>query len=175
MRAWPGFALALLVTATVGFAWPAVAQVSAAPAAYQVEPAPAPVCTIEFTACTYGESMPFAIDFNAPRYRIQGRLACGANCTSTYWITNAATGALLLNASDTGVVLATRENQIRLIVPSDVGRQARCCPTQFVDTTYTWDPSRGVLAESARSTITVDDYDRVVQGLEGQGFERFHP
>ena len=136
------------------------------------EPAPAAACPNDLTACTYAETLPFGLGVDPARYRVQARRGCGANCTETYWVTNAATGQVLLYVSDRGAVLATREDQVRAIVPSDVGRQGLCCPIQFTDTTYTWDSARGALMPLQALTLPAEDYDRAVQALEGAGFQR---
>jgi hypothetical protein len=43
---------------------------------------------------------------------------------------------------------------------------------QFEDRTYRWDAARGTLAETRAVMVPTDEYDRVVQSLEGAGYEQ---
>lgn len=114
----------------------------------QPVPRPAAQCA-QAMACTYDERtmMPAG-------YRFQALTVCGANCTTQYWVSAVADGRQLLEIPPVrggGLVAIARGADgggppaIRTVLPSYGPNDAMCCPSSYVDTTYSWDPAQSTL------------------------------
>ena len=128
------------------------------------QPAPRPAAQCPRTvACTYDERtvMPAG-------YRFQSLTVCGANCTTQYWISALADGKQVLEVKPTrggGMIAVARESDpsgraaVRTIVPSYGASDPACCPSSYVDTTYTWDPANGslVAGQPTSTPLAADD------------------
>jgi hypothetical protein len=141
---------------------PAVAQIGDVPGPGQPVSRPAAQCP-RTVACTYDERtlMPAG-------YRFQSLTICGANCTTQYWISSIPDGKQLVEVQPTrggGMIAVARSNEadgrpaVRTIVPSYGASDPACCPSSYVDTTYTWDNARGSLVpgEPVSTPMTPDD------------------
>ena len=128
----------------------------------QPVPRPAAQCP-QSLSCTYDERT-----IEPSGYRFQSLTVCGANCTTQYWISAIADGKQLLEVKPTrggGMIAVARENDptgrpaIRTIVPNYGASDASCCPSSYVDTTYTWDAAQGTLVagQAVSTPVTRDD------------------
>jgi hypothetical protein len=128
----------------------------------QPVPRPTPFCP-KTESCTYDERT-----LDPAGYRFQSLTVCGANCTTQYWISAVADGKLLMEVPPVrggGVVAIARENDpngrpsIRTIVPRYEAADAACCPSSYVDTTYSWDAAKGALVpnQPTSTPLTADD------------------
>lgn len=153
----PAAMLAVLTSAP-----PAMAQIGDVPGPGQPVSRPAAQCP-QTVACTYDERtlMPAG-------YRFQSLTICGANCTTQYWISSIPDGTQLVEVKPTrggGMVAVARSNEadgrpaVRTIMPSYGASDPACCPSSYVDTTYTWDAARGSLVpgEPVSTPVTPDD------------------
>ena len=141
---------------------PAHAQIGDVPGPGQPVARPASQCP-QTASCTYDERtiMPAG-------YRFQSLTICGANCTTQYWISAVADGKQLVEVKPTrggGMIAVERDNSegghpaVRTIVPSYAPSDATCCPSSYVDTTYTWDAAKGtmVAGQPVSTPVTPDD------------------
>jgi hypothetical protein len=141
---------------------PANAQIGDVPGPGQPVSRPAAQCP-QTLSCTYDERT-----VTPAGYRFQSLTVCGANCTTQYWISAIADGRQLVEVKPTrggGMIAVERENEvdghpaIRTIVPSYGASDPACCPSSYVDTTYTWDAAKGTLVpgEPVSTPVTADD------------------
>ena len=138
------------------------AQIGDVPGPGQPVARPASQCP-QTTSCTYDERT------IAPAgYRFQSLTICGADCTTQYWISAVADGKLLVEVNPTrggGMIAVERENDadghpaIRTIVPDFSASARACCPSSYVDTTYTWDAAKGsmVPGQPVSTPVTAED------------------
>ena len=116
-------------------------------------------------SCTYDERtlMPAG-------YRFQSLTVCGANCTTQYWISSVADGKALVEVKPSrggGLIAVERESEeaghpaVRTIVPSYSASDPACCPSSYVDTTYTWDAGQGTLVPGAPVTTPIQADDEI--------------
>jgi hypothetical protein len=128
-------------------------------------------------ACRYSErnSLPNG-------YRFQALEVCGANCTTQYWVTSIPDGRLLLTIEPVrggGIVAIGRGTgpddphpSVRTVVPAPQPADPACCPSQYLDTTYTWSPSEELVAGTP-TVIPAEQFggwDSVRQSLEAEQF-----
>lgn len=108
---------------------------------------------------------------------------CGANCTTQSWVTTIPDGQLLLSIDPVpgggvislkvGSILQDPHPPLRTILPDYQPPDSACCPSQYADTTYTWEQRRGALLAGAPSIIAAADlngWDDVRAGLQADGF-----
>ena len=130
--------------------------------------------------CTYSERNPLTPNNG---YRFQMLQTCGANCATQYWVSNVSDGKLLLAIDPIrggGLIAIDQSNapqdthpSIRTILPEYGPTDAQCCPSQYKDTTYTWDPVGSALVEGSPMIIPAANFsgwESVRQSLEGQHF-----
>jgi hypothetical protein len=143
----------------------------------QAVPPPPAQCP-DTIACTYSEH-----NYLPDGYRFQRLQVCGANCTTQYWVSNLADGQLLLTIEPVrggGIIAigqaasaADAHPPLRVIVPDYLPSDALCCPSQFKDTTYTWDAARNTLVASASRVIPAGEFggwEALRQELQGEQF-----
>ena len=125
----------------------------------QAVPAPPAQCP-DIISCSYSERNALGPDGG---YRFQTLAnVCGANCTTQYWVSDMATSKPLLTV-DPGAAASSPSS-----VPATTARSTpacgsrphygpndpACCPTNYRDTTYTWNadqqPGRGPTAPDHR-------------------------
>ena len=154
------------------------AQIYSPSAPFQSVPPPPAQCpsTLGFT---YAERNPLT---PSDGYRFQLLQTCGANCATQYWVSNAADGKVLLTIEPVrggGLVAFDQSNApqdthppLRTIVPDYQPTDAQCCPSQYQDTTYTWDPAGRALVGSPTVIPAADfpGWESVRQSLEGERF-----
>jgi hypothetical protein len=134
----------------------------------QAVPAPPPQCA-QTSACTYSERNSLGPNGG---YRFQMLNVCGANCSTQYWVSDVASGKLLLTIDPVrggGIVAVGRAGNdqdahppVRVVVPDYGPNDPACCPSGYRDTTYTWDAAAGMLAAGT---------PRVVPAQGGPGWE----
>ena len=181
-----GAAAIAVVLATALSAGLAAAQLGDPEGPGQSVAAPPPQCS-RTVACTYSERNSLGPN---PGYRFQALQVCGANCTTQYWVSNAADGRVLLSMEPVrggGVVAEGRgagpddaRPPIRVVVPDYAPSDAMCCPSNFREVTYTWDAAQNTLVagaptlipaasfpgwEGIRSALERDQYFEVFRGL----------
>ncbi len=176
-RPWQVGALAAVLSAlTVGLAW---AQLGNPQGPGQAVSQPPAMCD-QTVSCTYSERN--ALGQNGG-YRFQSLLVCGANCTTQYWVSDVATGKLLLGIEPVrggGLIATGRQANdqdthppVRVVVPDYGPNDPACCPSGYKETTYTYDPSSNALTASASSTIPSQQFpgwQELRQQLEQQQF-----
>jgi hypothetical protein len=156
-----GVCLALLLSAA-----PASAQIADVPGPGQAVPKPAPQCP-QTIACSYDErrQMPSG-------YRFQAVTVCGANCTTQYWVSASDDGKPLIEIAPVrgGALIAVSRStdgggpsSVRTVVPGYGPTDPACCPSSFVDTTYTWDDGQATLVAGEPVSTPAGDAD----GLAG--------
>jgi hypothetical protein len=126
----------------------------------QAVPAPLAQCP-HTVACSYAERNSLGPDGG---YRFQMLNVCGANCSTQYWVSDTATGKLLLTLDPVrggGIVAMGRAPNddthppVRVVVPDYGPNDPACCPTNYRDTTYTWDAAgSSLVAGTPRLTPT---------------------
>lgn len=130
----------------------------------QPVPRPASLCP-QTIGCTYDERT-----LEPAGYRFQSLTVCGANCTTQYWISSIADGKLLMEVAPVrggGMLAVSRENEgdgrpaVRAIVPDFSGSDPACCPSSYVDTTYSWDAAQGALVPGQAVTTPVAADDQI--------------
>jgi hypothetical protein len=131
---------------------PVRAQIGDVPGPGHQVPRPPSLCP-QTASCTYDERT-----LEPAGYRFQSLTVCGDTCTTQYWISSVADGKLLMEIAPVrggGMVAVARENDpngrpaVRTILPSYGGSDPACCPSRYVDTTYTWDAASGALVPGA--------------------------
>jgi hypothetical protein len=131
-------------------------------------------------ACSYSEHN--ALGQNGG-YRFQMLNVCGANCTTQYWVSDMVSGKSLLTIDPVrggGIVAVGRATSdqdvhpsVRVVVPDYGPNDPACCPTNYRDTTYTWDAAGGALvADQPRlvPTQSVEGWQGLREQLRGDGF-----
>jgi hypothetical protein len=181
MPASPAYAsrIAMLAAAaaTVLSVSPAVAQASDPPGPGQDVPPPPAQCP-QVLACTYTER-----NYLPNSYRFQMLRVCGANCTSQYWVSSIPEGQLLVAIEPVrggGIVAIGRAADpqeahppIRTVLPDFAPKDPACCPSQYADTTYVWDPASATLAAGDPTLVPAGEFDgweSVRARLESEGF-----
>ncbi|HEY7067502.1 MAG TPA: hypothetical protein VII06_38960 [Chloroflexota bacterium] len=95
-------------------------------------------------------------------YRFQELILCGANCTTQYWVSNMPEDKLLLATDPVrsgGIVTVGRSTPddvhppIRVVLPDYGPNDAACCPSNWRDTTYTWDPATSTLVAGTPNLV----------------------
>lgn len=157
------FPLLVLALMSAASATPANAQIADVPGPGQPVARPVAQCP-RTLACTYDERtvMPAG-------YRFQSLTVCGANCTTQYWISAVADNKQLVEVQPTrggGMIAVARANEadhpsIRTIVPSYGASDPACCPSSYVDTTYTWDAAQAALVPGAPVTTPIQADDEL--------------
>jgi hypothetical protein len=144
------------------FAAPASAQVGDVSGPGQPVPRPASLCP-QTVGCTYDERT-----LEPAGYRFQSLTVCGANCTTQYWVSTVADGKLLMEVAPVrggGMIAVARTNEadgrpaVRTVMPGYAPSDAACCPSSYVDTTYTWDPARGILVPGEPIATQMEESD----------------
>ena len=141
---------------------PAYAQLGDVTGPGQPVPRPPALCP-QTMSCTYDERT-----IESSGYRFQSLTVCGANCTTQYWISALADGKQVLEVKPTrggGMIAVARESDpsgraaVRTIVPSYGASDPACCPSSYVDTTYTWDAANGslVAGQPTSTPLAADD------------------
>jgi len=135
----------------------------------QAVPAPPAQCP-RTIACSYSERNTLGSNGG---YRFQSLNVCGANCTTQYWVSDVATGKLLLTIDPVrgGGILATGRQAndedvhppVRVVVPDYGPNDPACCPSGFRDTTYTWDAASASLVAGPPNMVPTQGGP----GLEG--------
>jgi len=154
-------AVALVAATVLGV--PAVAASAAQPTG-PGQPVEQPAAECPGTiSCTYGER-----NFLPNGYRVQKLEVCGANCTSQYWVSLMADGTALVTTDPVrgGGVVAVGQPAgsqdphppVRLVLPDYQQGDAACCPSQYADTTYTWDAAAGTLVAGEPDIIPATDF-----------------
>ncbi len=134
-------------------------------------------------SCTYGER-----NFLPNGYRVQKLEVCGANCTSQYWVSLMADGTALVTTDPVrgGGVVAVGQPanpqdahpSVRLVLPDYQQGDAACCPSQYADTTYTWDAAAGTLVAGDPTIIPAADFagwDALRANLQSDHFVTVFP
>jgi hypothetical protein len=173
------FRTAVLAAATVCVlsVGPVVAQVGDPSGPGQAVPMP-PVQCPQVLGCTYGER-----NYPPDGYRVQVLQVCGANCTNQYWVSSMSDGQLLLAIEPVrgGGIVAICQGAdpqdmhppIRTVLPNYAEQDPACCPSEYVDTTYTWDPASATLVAGDPTVVPAAEFggwDSVRAGLESEGF-----
>lgn len=134
----------------------------------QPAPRPAAMCP-QTIGCTYDERT-----VTPAGYRFQSLTVCGANCTTQYWVSLVADNRLLLEAPPVrgGGLVAVGKSvdgggppAVRTVFPSYEAGAPACCPSNYVDTTYTWDAAQNALVPGA-SVVTPADDDGLAAALD---------
>ncbi len=137
---------------------------------------PAPQCS-RTVACQYAER-----NFLPNGYRLQSLQVCGANCTTQFWVSAIADGSQLLEIAPVrggGVLAVGRADpndghpQVRSVLPNYAPADPACCPSGFVDTTYTWDPNANTLLPAEPIVTPAAEFpgwDAVRQELTNEGW-----
>jgi hypothetical protein len=168
-------ALCAVVVAWLLSASPLLAQVGAPSGPGQAVPQPPPQCPAT-VGCTYGER-----NFLPNGYEFQQLEVCGANCTTQYWISSLADGSQLLVIDPVrggGVVAVGRTTPqyqhppVRTFLPNYQSGDPACCPSQYADTTYTWNAGSGTLvaAPSIVPAANFTGWDDVRSDFQTQQF-----
>jgi hypothetical protein len=147
------------------------------------QPVPIPPAQCPATvSCQYAER-----NYLPDGYRVQMLQVCGANCSSQYWVSDVAGGQALLTidpvpnaliAIGRGADPQDAHPPVRTILPDYAASDPRCCPSQYRDTTYTWDSARGALVMGAPVTIPAAEFggwDAARAGLESEQFSEVFP
>lgn len=115
-------------------------------------------------------------------YRLQSLQVCGANCTTQYWVSNSTDGHQVLAVDPVrgGGVLAVAAGdgqdphpQVRVVLPNFAATDPLCCPSSFVDTTYSWDAGSNTLVGGYAAATDAADFpgwDAVRQELRVEGW-----
>lgn len=147
-------------------------------------PADAPVgppalCPLDLT-CGYTE-----YNLAQAGIRAQALTACGANCSTAYWITDAESRrpVLVIERTRGGAILAAQRRAepaggydrfpaLRVVRPTYQSGDAMCCPSQYADTTYAWDDATSAYRAVTPRTIPSADYnrDRILSDLSAARF-----
>jgi hypothetical protein len=147
----------------------------------QAVPIPAPQCA-RTIACIYNER-----NFLPDGYRVQSLHVCGANCTTQYWVSAIADGQSLLEIDPVrgGAVLAlsraapsAAHPALRSVLPNYDPADPACCPSAFVDTTYTWDAGTNTMVAGEPALTAAADFpgwDAVRQELVAEGWQVISP
>jgi hypothetical protein len=161
-RRWAHRLLVAAVSAVVLGAPTVVAHAAQPTGPGQSVAQPAAECPATIS-CAYSER-----NFLPNGYRIQKLEVCGANCTSQYWVSNLPDGQTFIGTDPVrggGVVAvgqpATPQDAhppVRLILPDYQQSDAACCPSQYADTTYTWDATSGTLVAGEPGIIPTADF-----------------
>jgi hypothetical protein len=170
---------AIVVAATALSAGLATAQLGDPQGPGQSVAAPPPQCP-RTVGCTYSERNSLGPN---PGYRFQALQVCGANCTTQYWVTNAADGRVLLSIEPMrggGIVAMARGTSpddphpgIRVIEPGYAPTDAMRCPSFYKDTTYVWDAARSTVvpgSEMAFPSGAFPGWEAVRAMLEREGW-----
>jgi hypothetical protein len=113
-------------------------------------------------SCTYSER-----NFPPDGYRLQRLDVCGANCTSQYWVSTIPDGAQVLEIDPVrgGGVIAVAQSTgqdphpaVRTVMPDPQSGDPACCPSQYADTTYTWDDGSASLVPGTPAVIPAADF-----------------
>ena len=140
---------------------------------------PAALCA-RTVSCTYSERNSLGPEGG---YRFQSLLVCGANCATQYWVSDMATGKLLLGIDPVrggGLVASGRQSSpqdthppVRVLVPDYQPSDAACCPSGYKETTYTYDAASNSLTASASNVVPSQQFpgwQELRQQWEQQGF-----
>jgi hypothetical protein len=177
----------MLVRIVAAVAMVAAVVVSAAPASAQIADVPGPgqaVSRPDFqcprtVGCSYEEraDMPAG-------YRFQMLRVCGANCTTQYWVSAIADGKALLEVAPVrggGLIAVARATDgggppaVRTVLPGYGPNDPACCPTSYVETTYTWDAGQGTLVPGDPVNTPVGDVDGWTAYEKKLGQDGFYP
>jgi hypothetical protein len=158
------FALIVTLAAIVMLAGavPASAQIADVAGPGQPAPRPGPQCP-QTVGCSYEErALP------PDGYRFQSLTVCGANCTTQYWVSAIADGKPLIEVAPVrgGGLIAVAQAAdgggppaVRTVLPGYGPNDPACCPTSYVDTTYTWDAAQGALVAGEPVSTPAGDGD----------------
>jgi hypothetical protein len=176
VRALPMASLAA-VTATALWASPGAAQLGDPQGPGQAVAAPPSMCS-RTISCAYGER-----NYLPNGYRFQNLQVCGANCTTQYWVRNIPDDKVLLTLPPVrgGGLVAVRGTSdpndahppVRVVVPDYLPTDAACCPSQYQDTTYTWNAATESLTAGAPTIIPAAQFggwDNMRQQLQNDQF-----
>jgi hypothetical protein len=142
----------------------------------RAEPLVAPLCPGTLS-CTYSER-----NFLPMGYRLQRLDVCGANCTSQYWVSSIADGAQLLEIDPVrgGGLIAVGQSTpqdphaaVRTVLPDPQAGDPACCPSQYADTTDTWDAGSATLLAGSPAVIPAADFggwESVRSALESENY-----
>jgi hypothetical protein len=157
--------VALLLAASVALlvaAVPASAQIADVPGPGQPVTKPPLQCP-QTIACTYEERGQMSAG-----YRFQALTVCGANCTTQYWVSSSTDGKTLIEIPPTrggGLIAVARGADgggppaVRTVLPGYGPNDPACCPSSYVDTTYTWDAGQGTLVSGEPVSTPTGDGD----------------
>ena len=150
----------------------------------QAVPAPPAQCP-QTISCSYSERNALG---PAGGYRFQMLNVCGANCTTQYWVSDMATSKPLLTVDPVrggGIVAFERpsndrevHSRVRVVVPDYGPNDPACCPTNYRDTTYTWNAATSSLVAGQPRLIptqSVAGWDAMQEQLRGEGFFNAFP
>ena len=116
-------------------------------------------------SCTYDERT-----LTPAGYRFQSLTICADECTTQYWISTVADGKQLVEVAPTrggGMIAVSRETEangrpsVRTVLPSYGSADPACCPSSYIDTTYSWNAAQGTLVASAPVTTPMQHDDEV--------------
>ncbi|HZS01739.1 MAG TPA: hypothetical protein VFE37_23680 [Chloroflexota bacterium] len=145
----------------------------------QSVPAPPPQCP-QTVACTYSEHNSLGPNGG---YRFQMLNVCGANCSTQYWVSDAASGKMLLALDPVrggGIVAVGRSTSetdthppVRVVVPDYGPNDPACCPSNYRDTTYTWDAGTSSLVAGTPRLVPTEGgpgWEGLREQLRADGF-----
>jgi hypothetical protein len=143
----------------------------------QAVPAPPAQCPRTF-ACQYAER-----NYLPDGYRFQALRVCGANCTTQYWASSIPDGQSLLAIDPVrggGIVAVGQAASpqdphppVRTFLPAYAPEDAACCPSQYEDITYAWDPASNALVAGSPTVVPATEFegwDATRARLESEGF-----
>jgi hypothetical protein len=154
----------VLVLALSMSAAPALAQIGNVPGPGQPVARPAAQCP-QTMSCTYDERT-----LTPAGYRFQSLTVCGADCTTQYWISSVADNKQLIEVTPTrggGMIAVSLESDaegkpaVRTVLPNYAGSDPACCPSSYVDTTYSWSAAQGTLVAGEPVTTPMRPDDQV--------------
>ena len=111
----------------------------------------------------------------AAGYRFQALTVCGANCTTQYWLSAISDGKLLVEVPPVrggGIIAVSRGADgggppaVLTVLPGYGPSDPACCPSSYVETTYTWDAGQSTLVPGEPVSTPTGDGDALAGAHE---------